>query len=312
MKKLIAIVIAIVLVFAVTGCMNDDNHSSGNSSPATSNASDEVAATAAENVTAGEILETGLYALEPVHYVAGDPKNEAGLSTEGIGYGFGAASGGAPHEISVNNQKYFEPFGAFCLDTKSEEKVLYLTFDCGYENGFTGPVLDTLKEKKVPAAFFLTLDYLKSQEGSDMTVRMIKEGHIIGNHSATHRVFADISRSEMALDIETCENYLRENFGYTTKFFRFPTGEYSECSLDLVRSIGYTSVFWSLAYLDYDTENQPSPDNAFQTVTERLHPGAVILLHSVSETNAKILGEIIDYAKEQGYTFKSLDEYPSL
>ncbi len=310
MKKLIIAAIVITAICAATGCMSDNSTSYGNSSPATSNAAENVAATAAEDETAGKKTQTGLYALSPVHYVAGDPDNKAGLSTEGIGYGFGVSKNGVPHEISVNNQKIFEPYGAFCLDTKSEEKVLYLTFDCGYENGFTAPILDTLKEKKVPATFFLTLDYVKSEEGAQMTTRMIKEGHIVGNHSATHRVFADISRSEMAQDIETCENYLRENFGYSTKYFRFPTGEYSECALDLVESIGYTSVFWSLAYLDYETENQPSPNKALKTVTDRLHPGAVILLHSVSETNAQIMGDIIDYARKQGYTFKSLDDYP--
>ncbi len=310
MKKLILAAAAIALTCMMCGCMNGNDNDAGNLSPATSNVAQDVAATANESEPAGKKTKTGLYALKPVHYVVGDPENKSGLDTTGIGYGFGAASNGKPHEISVNNQKYFKSRNAFCLDTKSDDKVLYLTFDCGYENGYTAPVLDTLKEKKVPAAFFLTLDYLKSEAGEEMTVRMIKEGHIIGNHSSTHPVFPDITRTDMAYEIETCENYMRENFGYSSKYFRFPTGEYSECSLDLVKSIGYKSVFWSLAYLDYDTEKQPDPDSAFKTVTERLHPGAVILLHSVSSTNAQILGEIIDYAREQGYVFKSLDEYP--
>lgn len=319
MKKLIATALAVAVACTVCGCMKGGDESAGNSSPTTSNVSSEnasvaenVAATANESEPAGRKTVTGLYALEPVHYVVGDPDNTAGLDTKGVEYGFGAASGGKPHEISVNNQKYFKKFGAFCLDTQSEEKVLYLTFDCGYENGYTGPVLDALKEKKVPATFFVTLDYLKSDEGAKMATRMIKEGHIVGNHSTSHPVFPDISRTKMAEEIETCENYMRENFGYTSSYFRFPTGEYSESALELVQSIGYTSVFWSLAYLDYDTENQPDPDTAFKTVTDRLHPGAVILLHSVSSTNAQILGNIIDYAREQGYTFKSLDEYPGL
>lgn len=313
MKRIIGAAVVVAMVCAMAGCsMNKDNDNGNSSGTATAGSDEKVIATA-ENVTAGKVTKTGLNALSPVHFAVPDPDNAAGLSTKGVGYGFGKASGGKPHQISIDNQKYFDKFDAFCLDRKSEargEKVLYLTFDCGYENGYTKPILDTLKEKKVPAAFFVTLDYLKSDEGSDMTVRMIKEGHIVGNHSTTHPIFPEISRTEMAKEIETCDNYLREEFGYTSPYFRFPTGEYSDSALNLVGGIGYTSVFWSLAYLDYDTEKQPDPDEAFKTITDRLHPGAVILLHSVSSTNAQILGNVIDYAREQGYVFRSLNEFP--
>lgn len=307
MKKLITTAIIIAVAGTLFGCAKD---SIDNSSPTASPDSSNVAATATVDKKKGALTKTGLYALSPVHYAVGDKYNKAGLSEKGVGYGYGVAKDGKPHEISVNNQKFFEPFSAFCLDTKSKEKTLYLTFDCGYENGYTAPILDILKDKKVPAAFFVTKDYLESEAGDEMTVRMIKEGHIIGNHSASHPTFPRISREKMTREIEECENYLRKNYGYTSKFFRFPTGEYSECSLELVQSLGLKSAFWSLAYLDYEVNAQPAPEDAFKTLTSRLHPGAVILIHSVSKTNAEILDDVIDYARNQGYVFKSLDEFP--
>ena len=254
---------------------------------------------------------TGRKPLKEVQMAVSDPDNTKGLNTVGHGYGYGVSTGAKPNQQSVNNQKIFDPFGALALDQKSKEKVLYLTFDCGYENGCTAKILDVLKEEKVPAAFFVTLPYLKDNLGQKMAVRMIKEGHIVGNHSTTHPVFPKISRTQMAKEIECCDNYLRTKFGYTSPFFRFPTGEYSDCSLELVQSLGYTSVFWSVAYLDYDTKNQPSDEKAFQTITSRLHPGAVILLHAVSSANANVLGDVIQWARGQGYTFVPLTDYIS-
>ncbi len=250
---------------------------------------------------------TGLTPLPQVSFRVTDPENTRGLSEKGVGYGFGVAKNGEPHEISINNQKLFDPYHALALDTKAKNKVLYLTFDCGYENGYTEKILDVLKEKQAPAAFFVTLPYLK--DSPEIAARMIQEGHIVGNHSATHPVFPQISRSRMAQEIQECDNYLRAQFGYSAPFFRFPTGEYSDSALELVQSLGYTSVFWSVAYGDYDTNHQKGKQYAFDTVTSRLHPGAVILLHAVSSDNAAALGEIIDWAREQGYTFQALTQY---
>ena len=249
---------------------------------------------------------TGLAALPLRDFTVADPENTKGLSTEKHGYSYGVAKNGQPHATSVANQKYFDDNGynAVCLDTKTSEKVLYLTFDCGYENGYTEMILNTLKEKNVTAAFFCTLPQVKDYP--QLIARMIKEGHIVGNHSVKHPSFPTITRVRMAEEIKGMDDYLRTNFGYSEPFFRFPMGEYSDCALDLVGSLGYKCVFWSVAYADWDLDNQKGADHAFETVTARLHPGAVILLHSVSPDNAKALGRIIDYAKEQGYTFKSL------
>ena len=253
---------------------------------------------------------TGLPALALQDFAVEDPENTRGLSTEKVGYSYGVAKDGAPHETSVQNQSYFSENGyqAFCLDTVSEEKTLYLTFDCGYENGYTEMILDTLKEKNVPAAFFCTLPQV--EDNPQLIARMITEGHIVGNHSVKHPSFPTLTRIEMAQEIQGMDDYLRTNFGYSEPFFRFPMGEYSDCALDLVGSIGYRSVFWSVAYEDWDLDNQRGTQYAFDTVTARLHPGAVNLLHSVSPDNANALGQIIDWAREQGYVFKSLRDFP--
>lgn len=251
---------------------------------------------------------TGYPALEEITLKCTDPENLRGLSTDKISHSYGVAKDGKPHQISVDSQSFFEAknYKAVTYDTKSQGKVLYLTFDCGYDNGFTDKILDTLKEKNVKAAFFCTVDEMKS--APDVIARMIKEGHIVGNHSTTHPSFDEISRSEMTMEIQDCDNYLRKNFGYTSKYFRFPKGEYSECALELVGSLGFMSVFWSLSYADWDTKSQKGGDYAFEKVTSRLHPGAVILLHAVSSDNAEAMGRIIDYAKGQGYEFKTLDD----
>lgn len=246
---------------------------------------------------------TGLEPLETRTLPVVDPENVRQLSQAEIQHSFGVSENGEPHEISVNNQKVYEKYGGLCLDT-SGEKVIYLTFDCGYENGCTEKILDTLKAKNVPAAFFVTLPHVKSCP--ELIARMINEGHTVGNHSVNHPNFSTISRTEMVNEIEELDNYLRVNFGYSAPFFRFPEGACSESALDLVQNVGFKSVFWSSAYADWDVENPKGKQYAFDTVTGRLHPGCVLLLHAVSPDNAEALGDIIDYALKEGYTFKSL------
>lgn len=264
--------------------------------------------TGAPSATAGTF--TGYMPLNSVSFSVNDPDNSRGLPTAVINHSFGVAKDGKPHQISVDSQAFFESKGynAVTYDMKSTDKVLYLTFDCGYENGYTFKVLDTLKEKNVSAAFFCTLDHIEAEP--ELISRMIKEGHIVGNHSTNHPNFSKISRTKMAEEIAECDNYLRRNFGYTSPYFRFPEGAYNESALDLVASLGYKSVFWSLAYSDWDTSKQKGAQYAFDTVTARLHPGAIILLHSVSKDNAEALGDIVDYALSQGYVFKPLTALP--
>ena len=244
-------------------------------------------------------------------YTIYDPENTRGLSTKSYDFSYGVAKNGVPHSQSVRNQQTFDSFAgvdALALDTKTQEKVMYLTFDNGYEyQNLTADILDTLREKNVKVTFFVTLSYV--QENPELVRRMIDEGHHVGNHSTTHPVFPTISRTKMAEEIAVLDNYLRENFNYSSPYFRFPTGAYSECALELVTSLGYRSVFWSVAHADWDTANQKGADNAYATVTSRFHPGAVILLHAVSRDNAEALERIIDEARNQGYRFATLEEY---
>lgn len=242
--------------------------------------------------------------------VSESAKALATFSKEKKSHSYGVAKDGKPHEISVTAQKYFEDnsFNAFCLDTVSKDKVLYLTFDCGYENGYTSKILDVLKEKNVPAAFFCTLNEVK--DNKELIGRMISEGHIVGNHSVTHPSFAEISREQMKTEIQGFEDYLKENFnGYCEPYFRFPKGEYTDEALNLVGSLGYSSVFWSLSYADWDTNAQKGADYAYDKVISRLHPGAIILLHSVSSDNALAMAKIIDKARSEGYEFRSLRDF---
>ena len=336
MKKLFCLILIICLAFSFSGCVNEDGitqfsetvkerrqsetqstkieRTEPMNKPTEVSLTDESAPKAQQDAplvltgAAGADTQTGFAPLERVTYSVSDPENTRGLSVKKIGHSHGPASGGKAHHTVVEFQKTFDKYGALTLDTKAQEKVLYLTFDCGWEyENLTARVLDILKEKGVPAAFFCTLDHIKKQP--ELIVRMIKEGHIVGNHSTTHPSFSSISRTKMKDEIEQTENYLRESFGYCAKFFRFPAGEYNESALDLVSSLGYVSVFWSVAYNDWNVKQIKGKDYAVKTVCERLHPGAVILLHSVSKDNAAALGEIIDKARADGYVFKALTDY---
>lgn len=249
---------------------------------------------------------TGYDPLPEVTFAVEDPENTAGLSTEKIAHSYGVAKNGEAAQTSKDNQKLYAQYGGLTLDT-SGEKVIYLTFDCGYENGYTEKILDVLKEKQVPAAFFVTRPYVESSP--KIVARMIREGHIVGNHSDKHPDFSTINRTRMAEEIRSVDNLLRTEFGYSAPYFRFPEGACSISALELVQSIGYTSVFWSSAYADWDPDNQKGADYAYQTVMDRLHPGCVQLLHAVSKDNAEALGRMIDTARGQGYTFRSLEEY---
>lgn len=221
---------------------------------------------------------------------------------QGWGQGYNVNELNQPESCVLYQQKYGQ-YGTYFL--APSEKVIYLTFDEGYENGYTSKILDVLKEKQVSGVFFVTLPYVKSQP--ELVRRMIDEGHIVGNHSVNHP-------SLPTKDLDTCEKeimelhqYMLDEFGYEMNLFRFPMGEYSERTLALTQSLGYHSVFWSFAYKDWDPENQPEHSAALERVTTAVHPGAIYLLHAVSKTNTEILGEAIDSFRAQGYTIGKFD-----
>ena len=188
------------------------------------------------------------------------------------------------------------------------EKVLYLTFDAGYENGCTARILDTLKEKQVPAAFFLVGNYI--QRSPDLVRRMVAEGHTVGNHTMHHYDMSRLSdKAAFSRELTDLEALYKETVGQELpKYYRPPQGIYSEENLKMAQELGYQTVFWSLAYVDWNNDAQPTKEAAFSKLLPRTHNGAVVLLHSTSKTNAEILGELIDKWKAMGYRFGTLEE----
>lgn len=190
----------------------------------------------------------------------------------------------------------------------TDEKVLYLTFDCGYENGNTAPILDALKKHKAPATFFVVGNFISTSP--DIVKRMVEEGHIVGNHSYHHPDMSKISTMEsFSKELDDLAALYKETTGQEmTKFYRPPQGKYSESNLKMAQELGYKTFFWSLAYVDWYQDKQPTKEEAFSKLLTRIHPGAIVLLHSTSSTNAQILDELLTKWEEMGYTFKSLDQ----
>ncbi len=195
---------------------------------------------------------------------------------------------------------------AYLGDTS--EKVIYLTFDAGYENGCTEKILDALKKHNVPAAFFLVGNYI--EKNADLVRRMVDEGHIVGNHTMHHPDMSRIAEKEaFSKELTALETLFREATGKELpKFYRPPQGNYSESNLKMAKELGYKTVFWSLAYVDWNNDSQPSTDTAYSKLIPRIHNGAVVLLHSTSQTNAAILDELLTKWEAMGYRFESIDK----
>lgn len=231
-------------------------------------------------------------------------KNIAAATTGAWGLSF-RQEGYAPIG-PASNRELSRVDAAYLGDTT--KKVIYLTFDAGYENGCTAKILDTLKAHKVPAAFFLVGNYLKTNP--DLVKRMADEGHIVGNHTMTHPDMSKIAdENAFCKELEGLETLYKEITGQEMpKYYRPPQGVYSQKNLEMAQKMGYKTVFWSLAYVDWNNDAQPTPDYAFKKLLPRTHNGAVVLLHSTSQTNAQILDELLTKWKEMGYTFASIEE----
>ena len=188
------------------------------------------------------------------------------------------------------------------------QKVLYLTFDAGYENGNTEKILDILDAHNVPAAFFLVGNYI--EKNADLVRRMVEDGHIVGNHTMHHHDMSKLTdKAAFTKELTDLENLFQETTGKELpKYYRPPQGIYSEENLEMARELGYKTVFWSLAYADWNNDAQPTKEQAFSKLLPRTHNGAVVLLHSTSATNAEILDELLTKWKAEGYTFQSIDK----
>lgn len=185
------------------------------------------------------------------------------------------------------------------------EKKIYITFDCGYENGYTADILDTLKEEQVPAAFFVTQTFIR--DNVELTKRMKEEGHLVCNHTVTHPCMPEKSISQQQDELLKSEQFMKEATGYEMDlFFRPPKGEYSKRTLQMAKDLGYTTIFWSMAYLDYDVNNQPSSQHVVEHFEKYYHPGAIPLMHNVSVANRDALKQVIQNLKKEGYSFGTL------
>lgn len=198
-------------------------------------------------------------------------------------------------------------YNACYVDNKTDEKVMYLTFDCGYENGFTGQILDTLKKHDAKAIFFVTKTFIR--DNVDLTKRMKEEGHLVGNHTCSHPSMPSKSSEEIVKEITDCASYMKEATGFDMDpFFRPPMGEYSERTLKITQDLGYKTIFWSMAYLDYDIKNQPGKEYVVNHFKKYYHNGAVPLIHNVSQSNAQALDDVLTFLGQEGYKFPSVAE----
>lgn len=202
---------------------------------------------------------------------------------------------------------YLKQFNSYYAQ-KTQDKVLYLTFDAGYENGNTPAILDALKKHNAPATFFIVGNYIET--APDLVKRMVAEGHTVGNHTYHHPDMSKMaSKESFEKELKDLETLYEKTTGQPLKkYYRPPQGKYNETNLQMAKDMGYKTFFWSLAYVDWYQDKQPSKEEAFKKLLGRVHPGAIILLHSTSKTNGQILDELLTKYEEMGYQFRSLDQ----
>ena len=226
-------------------------------------------------------------------------------STSESNWGLSFQEEGKP-PVANTTAEELKQFDAYYMQ-KTEEKNIYLTFDCGYENGNTAPILDALKKHNAPATFFIVGNFLSTSP--DLVRRMTEEGHTVGNHTFHHPDMSKISSIDaFSKELKDLEDLYKETTGKEmVKYYRPPQGKYSESNLKMAQDLGYQTFFWSLAYVDWYQDKQPSSEEAFQKLLGRIHPGAIVLLHSTSSTNAAILDDLLSKWEEMGYQFQSLE-----
>lgn len=229
---------------------------------------------------------------------------ELEFATEDWGLSFGEPGTQPSGNASAQDLAWYD---AYYVGDDSE-KVIYLTFDCGYENGNTGPILDALQKHNVQATFFVVGHFLES--APDMVRRMVEDGHTVGNHTYHHLDMPTISDMEtFRREVDDVADLFHEITGEElSMYYRPPQGKCNTENLKMAQELGYNTIFWSLAYVDWNQDDQPSHEEAFDKLTSRIHPGAIVLLHNTSQTNGEILDELLTKWEEMGYSFKPLSE----
>lgn len=308
-KQLLALVCAMALLLSFGGCTSSDDSSSSSKTSQSSSSTHSSSSSASSShweaesslgeSSLGEELESRLE--ESVSPTMGADLDEIGvLDGQALGWGPGGPVDSENRsQGAIAYQEKYGKYDAFFIAPSSEK--IYLTFDEGYENGYTSDILDTLQEKGVHAVFFVTMPYV--QEHPELIQRMIDEGHTVGNHSNRHIAYPTLSLEEAKEDLMSLHQYMLDTYQYEMTLFRFPEGNFSEQMLALAQSCGYRSIFWSFAYRDWYVDDQPDPAQALSTMLDKAHPGAIYLLHAVSQTNAQVLGDFIDGMTEKGFVF---------
>ena len=228
------------------------------------------------------------------------------LNNTKIGWGIKRNDNHNQPELGQKNIDLINKYNGIAMGN-NEEKSIYLTFDLGYEAGYTSKILDTLKEKNVQGTFFITAHYLNT--APELVKRMIDEGNIVGNHTVNHKSMPDLSDDELKDELLKLNQALYEKFEYEMRYMRPPKGEFSERTLKITSELGFKTVMWSFAYVDWNEDSQPSNEDALKKVTSNFHNGEIMLLHATSKTNSEIMGQIIDDARAQGYIFKNINEF---
>ena len=255
------------------------------------------------------ILITAIFSLSVISMNTKEAEiatNSSTVSNQKIGWGIKRNDNHEQPDVGSNNKKVLEENKGICLGNK-EKKSIYLTFDEGYEAGYTPQLLSTLKENQVKATFFITAHFVNTQP--DLVQQMIDEGHIIGNHTVNHKSMPELTEEKIKTEVMDLHQVINEKFNYEMKYIRPPKGEFSENTLQVTNRLGYTTVMWSFAYEDWNEDKQPDETSAKKKVLDNLHNGEIMLLHGNSKTNTNILDAVIKEAKNMGYEFKSLDEF---
>lgn len=298
-KKILGFVLLLCFLVGMTSCQkkNKDNSSDNNSILVSSQRKD--------NITSDYMPDINSINSKAKAEDVNAEVKVSNLSDKKLGWGQG-------NQVDKQNRPtgcdtYMTKFNKYdaIFIGKPDTKKIYLTFDEGYENGYTNKILDILKEKKVSAVFFVTKDYVKAEDA--IIKRIIAEGHILGNHTWNHPSMPTLTTEKVKKEINSLHDLVKEKYNYEMILFRPPMGEFSERTLSITQQLKYKSVFWSFAYEDWMTDSQPSNDVAIKKMVERLHSGAIYLLHAVSKTNTEVLGEFIDTARNKGYEVSKFD-----
>lgn len=288
-----AITLSLCLLLPLTGCSNEESYSGGQTSTFSQT-----------SIQSGQNLSSNINYPASEETVQTMQDAFSSLDTKKQGWGQGTQVDDQNRPVScMDFQNKYGKYNALFIKEDCPKEI-FLTFDEGYENGYTSQILDVLKEKQVPAVFFVTYDYVN--KNPDLIQRMIDEGHVVGNHSYSHPSMPTLTPQEMEDEIRKLDSYVEDTFSYDMSLFRPPMGEFSEQSLAVTDSCGYESVFWSFAYSDWDVDNQPDEASSLKKLNDHLHDGAIYLLHAVSKTNTDILPEFIDQARQMGYQFGRL------